>query len=207
MTFFRGSFQGSLPQGDQFVSNLHILSSQPLSSVNATFVGAAETFWNALKVYLSPTTVLDNLVTTELDPATGKNAFATVKAEGIVGTGVAPSVPQQTCILVSLRTPNASKAGRGRQYFPAPVIGVLDPTGTISSAAAVAIDAAYTAMMTTINGASSLIIQHGGFTGRDANGKPQYKPLTSDPVTTVQVYRVLATQRRRTNKVVRGHTP
>lgn len=207
MTFFRGSFQGSLPQGDQFVSNLHILSSQPLSAVHATFAQAAETFWGALKVYLSPVTVLDNVVTTELDPATGKNAFAQVKAEGIVGTGTAPTVPQQTCILVSLRTPNASKAGRGRQYFPAPVIGILDPTGTISSAAAVAIDAAYTALMTSINGSSSLIIQHGGFNGRDANGKPTYKALTSDPVTVVQVSRVLATQRRRTNKVLRLHTP
>jgi len=206
MTFFRGSFQGSLPQGDTFVSNLHILSSGTLAATHATFSGAATTFWNALKVYLAPSVSLDNIVTTELNPATGKNVAALVTAAGILGTGTAPSVPQQTCILVSLRTSNASKAGRGRQYFPSPVIGILDPLGTINTVSATAIDGAYTAMQTTINGSGQLVIQHGGFAGRDAAGKPIYTPLTSDPVTTVQVYRTLATQRRRLNKVVRPHT-
>lgn len=206
MTFFRGSFQGSLPQGDQFVSNLHILSSGTLAAVHATFAGAATTFWNALKVYLPPQTSLDNIVTTELNPANGKNVSALVNAVGIVGTGVAPAVPQQTCILVSLRTSNASKAGRGRQYFPSPVVGALDPLGTISTVSSAAIDTAYTAMMTTINGSGQLVIQHGGFTHRDPAGVPQYTPLSSDPVTVVQVYRTLATQRRRLNKVVRPHT-
>jgi hypothetical protein len=206
MTFFRGSFQGSLPQGDAFVSNLHILSSGTLAAVHATFSGAATTFWNALRVYLPPSISLDNIVTTELNPATGKNVSALVLASGLLGSGTAPAVPQQTCILVSLRTSNASKSGRGRQYFPSPVVGILDPLGTISVVAATAIDTAYTAMMTTINGSGQLVVQHGGFTGRDGAGKPIYAPLSSDPVTVVQVYRTLATQRRRLNKVVRPHT-
>lgn len=206
MTFFRGSFQGSLPQGDNFVSNLHILSSGTLSAVHATFSGAATTFWNSLKVYLSPSTTLDNIVTTELNPATGKNVGALVTASNIVGTGTNPTVPQQTCILVSLRTPNAGKSGRGRQYFPCPVIGILDPAGTISVAAATAIDTAYSAMQTVINGNGTLIIQHGGFDFRNPDGTPHYTALSSDPVTSVQVYRTLATQRRRLNKVVRPHT-
>jgi len=205
MTFFRGSFQGSLPLGDNFVTNLHILSSGTLAATHATFSGAATTFWNSLKTYLPPQTVLDNIVTTELNPANGKNVSALVTAAAIVGTGTAPTVPQQACLLVSLRTNNASKSGRGRQYFPSPVIGVLDPTGSVSTTVAAAIDSAYTAMMTTINGSGQLVIQHGGFTGR-VNDVPQYTPLSSDPVTVVQVYRILATQRRRVNKVVRTHT-
>jgi hypothetical protein len=205
MTFFRGSFQGSLPLGDNFVSNLHILSSGTLAATHATFSGAATTFWNALKVYLPAGTVLDNIVTTELNPANGKNVSALVNAANIAGTGVAPASPQQSCILVSLRTANASKSGRGRQYFPAPVTVALDPTGSFNATAAAAVDTAYTAMMTTINGSGQVIILHGGFTGR-VNGVPQYTPLSSDPVTVAQVYRILATQRRRVNKVVRTHT-
>lgn len=206
MTFFRGSFQGSLPQGDQFVTNLHIQSSATLSSVHATFQQAATTFWNALKVYLSPATSLDNIVTTELDPATGKNVAALVQPGPILGTGTPPTVPQQTCILVTLRTVNASKKGRGRQYLPCPVIGTLDPTGTLSNAAAVIIDTAYGAMLTSIGGNGQPIILHGGFNGRDANGKPTYLQLSPDIITSSQVNRVLATQRRRTNKVVHLRT-
>ena len=205
MTYFRGSFQGSLPQGDNYVTNLHILSSSTLASVHATFSAAATTFWNAIKIYLPPTNTLDNIVTTELNPANGKNVAALVTGATIIGTGTAPAVPQQTCMLVSLRTGNASKSGRGRQYLPSPVIGALDPTGTISAVVASAVDSAYTAMQTTIGGSGSLVILHGGFTGR-VNGVPQYVPLSSDVVTAVQVNRTLATQRRRTNKVPRVHT-
>lgn len=205
MTFFRVSQRGSLPLGDAFVTNFHISSSQTLASVHALAAQAVTTYWGVLKTYLPGQTVLQDIITTELNPANGKNVADLVTSPAIAGTGVAPAAPQNTCILVTLRTSNASKSGRGRQYYPAPVAGDLTPAGGLVAAAAVAIDAAYGAMATSINTNGSFIVLHGGFTGR-VNGVPQYVPLTSDAVTSTQVSEVLATQRRRTNKVTPTRT-
>ena len=205
MTFYRVSQRGDLPLGDQFVTNFHVESSQALNAVHALCAQAVETFWTTLKVHLPTTAILRDIITTELNPTNGKNVAAQESSPNIAGTGVGTASPQNACILVSLRTANASKAGRGRQYYPAPVTTDLNSDGSLNNAAALAIDAAYGAMATTINGSGNLIVQHGGFDGR-VNGVPTYKPLSSSVVTSTQVSEILATQRRRTNKVTPRRT-
>jgi hypothetical protein len=81
----------------------------------------------------------------------------------------------------------------------------LTPQGGLLQSTAQAIDTAYGALLTSLSPGNSMVILHGGFTGR-VNGVPQYEQLTSDNVTSSQVYEVLATQRRRTNGVNRAHT-
>ena len=205
MTFYRVSQRGDLPLGDTFVTNFHYESSQTLGSVHALVEQAVQTFWTTLKAHLPTVTVLRDIITTELNPANGKNVSAQETSPNIAGTGALTASPQNACILVSLRTANASKSGRGRQYYPAPVTGSLNDDGSLNNAAALAIDAAYGAMATTINGSGNLIVLHGGFTGR-VNGVPQYTQLSSSVVTSTQVSEILATQRRRTNKVTPRRT-
>jgi len=205
MTFYRVSQRGDLPLGDTFVTNFHVESSQALGAIHALCEQAVQTFWGVLKVHLPTETVLRDIITTELNPSNGKNVAAQETSPNIAGTGVGTASPQNACILISLRTANASKAGRGRQYYPAPVTTDLNSDGSLNNAAAVAIDGAYGALATTINGSGNLIVQHGGFTGR-VNGVPQYTPLSSSVVTSTQVSEILATQRRRTNKVTPRRT-
>jgi hypothetical protein len=205
MTFFRVSQRGDLPLGDTFVTNFHVESSQVLSSIHATCEQAVVTFWGVLKAHLPVDTVLRDVITTELNPANGKNVSALETSPNIAGTGIGTASPQNACILISLRTANASKSGRGRQYYPAPVTTDLNSDGSLNNTVALAIDAAFGQLATTINGAGNLIVQHGGFTGR-VNGVPQYTLLSSSVVTSTQVSEILATQRRRTNKVTPRRT-
>ena len=201
MTYFKCSAIGVLPLTDIFVTSFHISSNSPLSTVHTAADGAWTTFWNAITTYLPSGTELRQFKTVQLDSTNGKQAFSSETDHTIPGTGVAPDVSQNTAILVSLRTANASKAGRGRQYLPAPVSAATGPNGALTNTVRNAIDTAYGAMVTSINTTHSFVIVHGGF-HRNADGTVEHRPLTSDAVTDVKVRDVLATQRRRTSSAL-----
>jgi hypothetical protein len=205
MTFFKFSAIGSLPLGDNFVTSFHVSSNSPLTTVDLACRGAWDTFWNAITQYLPTATQLLELSTVQLDSTNGKQAFSVVSPASIPGTGAAPDVSQQCCILISLRTASAAKSGRGRQYLPAPVVAATSSNGALSSAAQTAIDTAYGAMVTSINTSHSFVVLHGGYK-KLPDGSHRYDPLTSDPVTATKVRNVLATQRRRTNRALVSYT-
>jgi hypothetical protein len=198
---------GALPDGDTFVTNFHISSVSTLSSVHTAASTAVETFWTGtFAQYPTPGVVLQHIVTTQLDGGTGKNTSALVKDVNHPGTGTAPTTPQASCVVVSLRTANASKAGRGRQYLPCLATSALTPTGTWSSTIANAIDTAYTNMVTSLASTGAVVILHGGFNGR-VNGAPTYLPLSGDNVTSVAVNTLPGQQRRRKNQALASFTP
>lgn len=206
MTFFRVSAKGVLPLGDAFVTSYHVSSSRTLSQVHTTSAAALQTFWTALKVYLPAGTRYTDTVTTSLLLENGKNDQAQDDSFNVVGTGTGSAVSQQGCILITHHTAKASRAGRGRQYFPAPVLAAVDATGQLIPAAQTAIIGAYRALMTSVNASDSLVVLHGGFKKRLPDGTPEYDQLSSDPVTSAQIRNVLATQRSRTNKVTPVYT-
>lgn len=206
MTYFRVSQQGALPDGDVFVTNFHVLSSQSIGTVHTAVSTAVETFWTGtFAQYVTPAVVLQHITTTELNPSNGKNVSAQVKDVNHPGTGTAPSTPQANCVVVSLRTANAGKSGRGRQYLPALAIGALTNTGTWSLTVATAIDTGYTTMMGSINSTGQIVILHGGFVS--SGPPPVYAPLTHDLVTTVAVNTLPGVQRRRKNQALASFTP
>jgi len=208
MAYFRVSQHGTLPLGDEWVSNFHVLSSSTTTAVHVQADSLISAFWNNTYAALCHNTVtLDSIVTTELDGATGKNLNAQESGHAIVGALATQSLPPQACVLVSYRTANAGKRGRGRQYFP-PVAAAHADTNTLLNAAdRNAIDTAWTAVITGFSTIGTPVILHGGFSGRDSTGKPIYTQLSSDPITNVAVAGLLATQRRRTNKVGSSYSP
>lgn len=207
MTYFRVSQQGILPSLDVWVSNFHVQSSNTLAAVHTAASSGLASFWNnTYKAYCTPGTTLTQVVTTELDIATGKNKQAQLTTNNIAGTGVAPSLPNQCCVLVSLRTANAGKSGRGRQYLPGLAIANLASNGTLLATTRDAIDTAYQSFINGLTSTGQVVILHGGYAGK-INGVPQYKSLTSDNVTAVAVATKFATQRRRINKVQATYSP
>lgn len=207
MTYFRVSQQGILPSLDVWVSNFHVQSSNTLAAVHTAASSGIASFWNnTFKPFVTPGTTLTQVVTTELDIATGKNKQAQLTTNNIAGTGVAPALPNQDCVLISLRTANAGKSGRGRQYLPTLAIANLATNGTMLPATRDAIDTAYQSMLNGLASTGQVVILHGGYDGR-VNGVPTYKSLTSDNVTSVAVATKFATQRRRINKVQATYSP
>jgi hypothetical protein len=208
MAYFRVSQRGSLPLGDEWVSNFHILSSSTTNAVHTQAGSAIASFWNnTYKAMCHTATTLDSIVTTELDPNTGKNLNAQETGYAIAGALATAAYPPQTCVLVSYRTANAGKGGRGRQYFPAPAAAHGTLTGEFVPADRDAFDTAWTSVLTGLATVGTPIILHGGFFRDKVTDAPGYKPLSSDPITNVAVAGLFATQRRRTNKVGSSYSP
>lgn len=208
MAYFRVSQRGSLPLGDEWVSNFHVLSSNTTAAVHTQADSLIAAFWNNTYAALCHSTVtLDSIVTTELDGGTGKNLNSQESGHAIVGGLATQSLPPQNAVLVSYRTANAGKSGRGRQYLPPVGSAHADLNGELITADRNTIDTAWTAVITGMATVGTPVILHGGFSGRDAAGAPIYKVLTSDAITNVGVAGLLATQRRRTNKVGSSYSP
>lgn len=206
MTFYRVSAKGRLPLGDSFITSFHVSTSRTLSQVHTSSAAALQTFWTALKPFLPAATHFTDTVTTSLLLNNGKNDQAQADSFDVIGTGAGNAVSQQAAILITHHTAKASRAGRGRQYFPAPVTAAVATDGSLAPATQTAIIGAYRALMTSINASDQLVVLHGGFIKRLPDGTVEYDQLSSDPVTSAQVRNVLATQRRRTNKVTPVYT-
>jgi hypothetical protein len=208
MAYFRVSQHGSLPQGDEWVSNFHVLSSSTTNAVHVQAAAAIDSFWNnTYKAMCVPQTTLDAVITTELDPATGKNLNAQETGFAVAGTVVGTALPPQTCVLVSYRTANAGKKGRGRQYFPGPATAHATASGQFVGTDRDTFDTAWTAVLTGLNTIGTPIILHGGWHRDKVTNVGSYIPLSSDAITNVAVAGLFATQRRRTNKVGASYSP
>jgi len=205
MTYFKVSAIGVLPLADIFVTSFHVLSTNSLTQVHTAANTEWSTFWSAITTHMPIGTVLKEVKTVELNGTNGKQAFSQTTAHNTPGTGVAPDVSQQCCILVSLRTASAAKGGHGRQYLPAPVSGSTTGNGQLSTAAQTAINAAYDTMVSNLGPTYQLVVLHGGF-HRKPDGSVEYLPLTHDAVTSSRVRDVLGTQRRRTNRILVNYT-
>jgi hypothetical protein len=205
MTYFKVSAIGTLPLSDIFVTSFHVLSTAALSTVHAAVNTEWSTFWSAIGAHMPIATVLKEVKTVELNGTNGKQTFALTTAHNTPGTGVAPDISQQCAVLISLRTASAAKGGHGRQYLPAPVSGSTTGNGQLSPAAQTVIDNAYGTMVTNLGSTYQVVVLHGGF-HRKPDGTPEYLPLTHDVVTSTRVRDVLATQRRRTNRILVNYT-
>jgi hypothetical protein len=169
---------------------------------------AIESFWNnTYKAYCNAGVALDSVVTTELDPNTGKNLNAQETGYAIVGSLATQTMPPQTCVLISYRTANAGKAGRGRQYLPAVATASSTVDGEFLPADRNAVDTAWTAVLTGLATVGTPIILHGGYHKDKVTGIVTHIPLSGDPITNVAVAGLFATQRRRTNKVGSSYSP
>lgn len=141
MTLYRQSFVGTLPAGDQFVFSWWSSNSLSLGTTNAN----ANTWLNNLmngtggapgiKAHMSTGVVFSEVKTASVDPVTHKNINQAVTATTDAGTGTTASCPQDISVVVSLRTLNASRSGRGRFYLPCPLAATLALDGTLSTAA------------------------------------------------------------------------
>jgi hypothetical protein len=204
VTFYRVAVGGALPLGDQWVCTFHIDSAQALNSVHSAAVTAFETFWTGtLAGFYTPALHLDSIVTTSLDPTTGKNVNQAESAPGLAGTVAAGKAsPQRMCIVGGLRTALANKHGRGRLYLPAPEDSQITSTGGLLPACQAAVATGLQGMITTLGATNQVVVlQRAVRHLQTPPAPPTYDPPVPHPVTRVAVGLVLGSQRRRSNKV------
>jgi len=122
-SFLRSILHWTLPDGEVAAVRTHWEPSSAIVSLDdATadaFEARAETYWADIKSHYAPATLFvgttlqwigtDGLVLATLDRT----------ISGVAGTADAANLPTECALVVSLRTANAGRSGRGRMYLPA----------------------------------------------------------------------------------------
>jgi hypothetical protein len=195
MTHWRVTASGTLPAGDIFVTGLQIfrVSGGSTAGLLAAWLAAFELFWNGTGASddyksLCKTTLETTQLTATQIGDDNKNIDQAIATVALAGTATDDSMPGSTCPVLSLRTANASKRGRGRCYFPCVTEASNAGNGRIESASATQIATAGQAMIQSLNGASyEVVVWHQDL-------------LAGDPVIAIDVADLFRQQRRRQNR-------
>src|SRR5215467_1351123 len=196
MPHYRLTAQGTLPAGDIWMTSLIAIPTggQDAAAMLASWVTAWDLAWNGtgssddIKSLVKTTVTTDELVATQVGDD-GKNITQAVASASLAGTATDDSMPQETSPVVSLRTSNASKRGRGRMYWPPLTEASNAGNGEMVSGSQSQLAAAAQNLVQSLNGASmNVVVFH-----RDL--------VTSDNVTAVDVANLFRVQRRRQKSV------
>lgn len=179
-------------------------------STSADSEAAAEAAWHAgfLALWntagflaLMPTTTTFTGTSTSTANSTFHQTTKTSTLATVAGTSASPALPFQTSLIVTLRTAQATRWGRGRIYLPGLADSALATTGYVWSAAAM------TAVQTALNNAFvqwtgplqfQILHRRNTLTGPAAN--------TLTPVSGADASNKPAVQRRRGDKFVPART-
>lgn len=197
MTVFRNTAGGSLINGERFTFSLHTeKAAGDVASAASAWASAIDLLWNGLaspadsiKQLYPAATIVDELVTTELSPTTGRNVAQAISTPALAGTGAGAALPPQTAVCVSLRTALPTRAGRGRFFLPAPIVAESS-AGRLGATPQGQILAAVTGML----GLLSDNLYPGVIYHRD--------PRTTTALVSVDVGDVFDTIRRRRDKLI-----
>lgn len=190
MTVFRHIAQGTHPLGDSWTFSLHTEGAVSLTSAQAQWVTASGSLWTgALDAHISTGMSMTAVATASINETTGGQISR--EEDGVVRPGVSASaiLPPQVALCVSLRTAEATRAGRGRFFLPS-LVAAATLDGRLTNTARGDVLAAAVAMFgDLVTGGLTPILW-----GRTAK--------TKKVVTQIDVGSLFDTQRRRRNDIV-----
>jgi len=196
MPHYRLVASGALPAGDIWVTGLDVVRDSGGSTAGAltAWQTAWELLWNGTGASDDLKSLLKTTVTTTILTATqvndlNKNVDQAVATVALAGTSTDDSMPGETSPVISLRTANASKSGRGRRFLPCLVVTTELANGTMDSAVQDQIRDGAQNMVQSLNGDSYEVqVWH-------------VASQTGDPVIALDVANLYRRQGRRQNKV------
>lgn len=193
MTVYRHRLSGPGPAGDVWVSTLHTVGIASLVDAHEAFRQfCTDSIGAHLKTYWPVTTEMNNITTDQLDEFTWRNVAQLSDLNTIVGTSVGKQVSQRDCLVVGLRTPTPTRAGRGRMFLPSPSADHYSATGEFIDAELTLLAADFSAALATLRGTVQPVIAHRA-------------TKTTTPITRVTIGNIPGIQRRRTNKVTQTY--
>jgi len=201
MTHFRLVATGQLPAGDIWVTGFQVDANpgEDAASTLASWTTAWDLFWNGtgssddFKSLAKTTVTTIELTSTEIGPD-NKNVTQAIGTVALAGTATDDSMPQETCPVISLRTANASKAGRGRCYLPPLTEASNAGSGVMVTGSQTQLADAAQNMIQSLNGANmSVVVFH-------------RTTQTFDAVTACDVANLFRVQRRRQKSVITART-
>lgn len=137
MTVFKHVLGGPQAAGDQWSSGFHSASATlDLAAAHGLFAAQAATAFgaNGISTFWSAGTQLTDLITYQLDPATGRATNVVRGSLNVVGTAAGNNPSPRDTIVVGLRTALPGVGGRGRMNLPAPSVSNFTAAGLIAQA-------------------------------------------------------------------------
>lgn len=176
-------------------------SSGTEATVETAWHSEFKAMWNTagLNAFIPTLTTFTNTYTSTMNSA-WKQTTKTQTLENLPGTGGA-SLPYHVCEVITWRTAQATKYGRGRWYFPALTTASVATGGYIMSATTVTdVVAAVNVLLAGLIGTVQPVILHRKGT------KSGPGPLTTDNIIAGDFGNNYDTQRRRADKSVEART-
>jgi hypothetical protein len=193
LCFVGGTIAGGYPWSNRWYAT----SSESEGSVESTWSSAIVSMYttSTLQGLLPTSTIVSETYTSTLNSA-WKQTTKTTDDHDIAGTAT-QALPPHLCQVVTWRSAQATKYGRGRWYLPCMATGALATDGSfLSTAAVTALVDGLNNLLTGITGVIQPVLLHrvGTKSGPGA--------LTTDNIVSGDVPNGFDTQRRRADKYV-----
>lgn len=199
MAFYLASVNGLLNSAAPW-SMTAVLSSAGAEGAVATAFDTAirACFTNATLAPYIPTSVEITETSVSTASATFRQTTKTTHTATTAGTGTDAALPFGACEIITWRTANATRWGRGRWYFPPLGFNALSASGfEILAAAQTALQDGMNAYWASVGSAYTHVILH-----KKATKGATRAAYTTDPVTAADIPSTFAQQRRRGDKIV-----
>ena len=198
MAFYLAQAAGLLNTSFPWSVNAVLSSSNSEGAVATAFDTAFRgIFTNATLAPYIPTTVEVTQTSVSTASATFKQTTKTTHTTTTAGTGTSAALPFHTAAVITFRTANATKWGRGRWYLPCLGTNALAASGfDMLAAAQTALSGAMTAYFTAVGTSYTHVILHRRNTAGNAR-----LAFTTDTVVAGDVSNAFAVQRRRADKL------
>jgi hypothetical protein len=199
MTIYRCVASGVFAGGATWSFRQHFDSSAVIATIQADWFAQLNSFWtngtHGVETLYPTGTILDLSKTSALSGLPFREGAQQSATMALPGTSADDGMPEQVCILVSLRGADAGKKNRGRIHLPAPVETAAvgsELTNTLGTRVSTAIGALYDGMR--LAGHNPVIYN------TKVSKVPTVDPVaqTIKTIVTEEVDRILRTERRRT---------
>lgn len=199
MAFYLAQASGLLNADFPWSVNSVLQSNNSEAAVATAFNTAFRAIWtNATLAPYIPSTVTINATSVSTASAVFKQTTKTTTTASTAGTSSSAALPYFTCEIVTWRTANATKWGRGRWYLPPLATNALAANGySILAAAQTALQDGLNAYWTSVGTSYSHVILHRK--GTAGGVRAQY---TTDAVVAADIPSTFAVQKRRADKLV-----
>lgn len=199
MAFYLAQAQGNVDGAVPWSCNAVLESAGSEATVASAFNTAFRAiFTNATLAPYIPTQVAITETSVSTASVQFKQTTKTSTSATTAGTGSSPPLPFRTCEVITFRTANATKWGRGRWYLPPLGDNALaSASGEILAAAQTALVDGLNAYFTSVGATYQHVILH-----RKATAGGARAAFTTDLVTAADVPNLFAQQRRRGDKLI-----
>lgn len=115
---------GGLANGAGWSSRVYATGSVAEATAATAIHSAWDALWGDIQAYLPAVSTLTETLAVTLNPS-WKFTTGTSNSEDLVGTSASDSMPISTCAVITWRTLQRNKKGRGRSFLPAAAVNAV----------------------------------------------------------------------------------